>query len=216
MIVCASRLFHISLVVSKTTGWLVPRHPNNSIIRETGHDGSRRTTVLASVSPSSSDFSIFDGQDEKQASDNVAERLREDARKLRAEIEEYEKRKQDIAMIERENIEAELKARQKIIDRYSVVVPVLKADGTTVNETIQFPPMLEESSGRTGSSKILLCEAAFPLGILLGEHQQLEGMTTVDEVVAGSNGELAGIKEGDLLRACTACKVELVSIFPRI
>ncbi len=90
-------------------------------------------------------------------------------------------------------------------------------DGTTVEEKIQFPPRLTESetstttatTTTTTSSEIILCEAPLPLGILLGEHETLSGMTVVDEVLVGSNGELAGVKEGDLLRACTACKMEM-------
>ena len=43
----------------------------------------------------------------------------------------------------------------------------------------------------------------------LGESD-LSGMTTVvDEVGEGSNGEAAGLKIGDLVRAFTACKVEM-------
>ncbi|KAL3914544.1 MAG: hypothetical protein SGARI_000067, partial [Bacillariaceae sp.] len=140
-----------------------------------------------------------------------AKRLREEARKLRQEIEQFEQQKADMEQQEADQKQAELDQRQELIDQYSVVVPILKPDGTTVEEKIQFPPRLEELSGK-GSSTILLCEAALPLGILLGEHETLDGMTEVDEVAAGSNGELAGIQEGDLLRACTACKMEMVRV----
>lgn len=37
----------------------------------------------------------------------------------------------------------------------------------------------------------------------------MPGITTVDEVGEGSNGELAGVKVGDILRACTACQVSM-------
>mmetsp|Transcript_21197 Transcript_21197/g.32211 ORF Transcript_21197/g.32211 Transcript_21197/m.32211 type:complete len:96 (-) Transcript_21197:33-320(-) len=37
----------------------------------------------------------------------------------------------------------------------------------------------------------------------------MPGITTVDEVGEGSNAELAGVKVGDILRACTACQVSM-------
>jgi hypothetical protein len=60
-----------------------------------------------------------------------------------------------------------------------------------------------------GSSRIEVCIASLPLGIILGESSKHPGAVRVDEVGIGSNGELAGIQEGDLLRACTACQVTM-------
>jgi hypothetical protein len=83
-----------------------------------------------------------------------------------------------------------------------------------VEEKIQFPPRLVASTSddeEEGRSTVFTVEANLPLGILLGEHETFVGITEVDEVVEGSNGDLAGIKEGDLLRACTACKMEMVT-----
>lgn len=57
-----------------------------------------------------------------------------------------------------------------------------------------------------GKSFIMACQADLPLGILLGEHEELPGAIRVDEVAANSNGEQASVQEGDLLRACTACQ----------
>jgi len=54
-----------------------------------------------------------------------------------------------------------------------------------------------------------VCEASLPLGIILGESEEYPGAVSVDEVGIGSNGELAGVQEGDLLRACTACQVTM-------
>ena len=34
-------------------------------------------------------------------------------------------------------------------------------------------------------------------------------MTTIDAVAEGGNGEQAGVKVGDLLRACTACQMTM-------
>mmetsp|Transcript_2235 Transcript_2235/g.4100 ORF Transcript_2235/g.4100 Transcript_2235/m.4100 type:complete len:210 (+) Transcript_2235:520-1149(+) len=147
------------------------------------------------MSSSSEDALFLGGED--------AQRLREEAQKLRKEIEQFEKKKADMEQEERKEIQAELEEKQAAIDRYSATIPILKPDGSTVAETITFPPRLDSNS------KILVCEASLPLGILLGEHESLEGMTEVDEVAAGSNGELAGIQEGDVIRACTACKMEM-------
>jgi hypothetical protein len=193
-----------------TVAWtLVPLPPTTT--SRTRYCIDRSTLLFGASSSSSSEFSILDEDGQQQANDNEAERLREQARKLRKEIEEFESQKEAMEQTEREKMQAELDSRKAVIERYSVVVPILKPDGTTVEEKIQFPPRLEElSEGASGSSTILLCEAALPLGILLGEHETLVGMTEVDEVAPGSNGEKAGIQEGDLLRACTACKMEMV------
>lgn len=52
-----------------------------------------------------------------------------------------------------------------------------------------------------------MCTASLPLGIILGESEEFPGAVSVDEVTPDSNGQLAGVLEGDLLRACTACQV---------
>lgn len=48
-----------------------------------------------------------------------------------------------------------------------------------------------------------------PLGIILGESEEFPGAICVDEVARESNGEMAGVRVGDLLRACTACQVTM-------
>ena len=58
----------------------------------------------------------------------------------------------------------------------------------------------------TGKSRITAVQADLPLGILLGEHEEIPGAIRVDEVAAKTNGESAGVQEGDILRACTACQ----------
>jgi hypothetical protein len=60
-----------------------------------------------------------------------------------------------------------------------------------------------------GNSRIEVCTALLPLGIILGESEEFPGAVCVDEVMGESNGEIAGVKEGDLLRACTACQVTM-------
>jgi hypothetical protein len=141
------------------------------------------------------------------AEDNAAieaEQLKEKARKLREEIQAFQKDKDTLEEAERREIQAVLDAKQAYINQYSCVVPILKPDGTTVEETIQFPARYAK-----GKSTILMLEAPLPLGVILGEHETITGMTVVDEVGEGSNGEAAGLEVGDLIRACTACRVEM-------
>ncbi len=143
------------------------------------------------------------GTSEQNAADE-AQKLKEQAKKLREEIESFQKAKDFLEEEERRGIQAELDAKQAWIDRYSVVIPILKPDGSTSEENIQFPPRLQGIE-----SNILKLEASLPLGVILGEHETIPGMTTVDEVAEGSNGETAGFQTGDLIRACTACRVEM-------
>jgi small-conductance mechanosensitive channel len=159
--------------------------------------------------------SFLEDSSTSQDDEKMILKLKERAQQLRNEIEEFEKQKNDLADEERERQQKLLDDKRAIIDHYSVVLPILKPDGTTVEEKIQFPPRLVASTSddeeEEGSSTVFTVEANLPLGILLGEHETFVGITEVDEVVKGSNGDLAGIKEGDLLRACTACKMEMVT-----
>lgn len=140
-----------------------------------------------------------------QSAAQEAERLKEQARKLRDEIESFQRTKDNLEEVDRQKIQAELDEKQARMNRYSAQVPILKPDGSTVSEQVQFAPMLKEK----GESDILVYEASLPLGIILGEHETIPGMTAVDEVAEGSNGEAAGIQVGDLLRACTSCRVQM-------
>ena len=141
---------------------------------------------------------------EEQNATAEAEKLKEQAKKLREEIESFQKQKDGLEESERLERQKELDVKQAYIDQYSCVVPILKPDASTIEEKVQFPPRYEK-----GSSKILVLEAPLPLGVILGEHETIPGMTVVDEVTEGSNGEAAGFQVGDLVRACTACRVEM-------
>ena len=140
----------------------------------------------------------------EQSAAEEAEKLRQQAQKLRDEIEAFQKAKDSLEEQERLTIQAELNGKQAWIDKYSVVVPILKPDGSTVDEKIQFPARFKGID-----STIMAIEGSLPLGLVLGEHETIPGMTTVDEVTDGSNGESAGFQVGDLIRACTACRVEM-------
>ena len=134
-------------------------------------------------------------------SEEEAQKLKEQAEKLRQEISAFQQEKVDA--------EEEIKSEQrKVVEekketrkRYSAEVPILKGDGAEVVEQIDFPPRI---SG--GKSFITSVSAELPLGIILGESEDMPGLTTVDEVLEDGNGALAGVEVGDILRACTACQ----------
>ena len=134
-----------------------------------------------------------------------ANRLKQQAKKLREEIASFQKEKDSLEENERQQVQAELEKKQAWIDRYSATVPILKPDGSTVIEKVQFPPILKD----VGESNIIVFEAKLPLGIILGEHESIDGMTVVDEIIADGNGQAAGIQVGDIIRGCTSCQVQM-------
>eukprot|EP00566_Odontella_aurita_P028331 CAMPEP_0113554252 /NCGR_PEP_ID=MMETSP0015_2-20120614/16049_1 /TAXON_ID=2838 /ORGANISM="Odontella" /LENGTH=200 /DNA_ID=CAMNT_0000455379 /DNA_START=361 /DNA_END=963 /DNA_ORIENTATION=+ /assembly_acc=CAM_ASM_000160 len=136
--------------------------------------------------------------------EDEARKLREQAELLRREVEDVERQKQEVARVEREEEEKIESQKRDTRLRYSTEVPILKGDGTTVMERVDFPPRIAG-----GKSRIKACQASLPLGIILGESEDLPGMICVDEVASGSNGEAAGVQKGDVLRACTACQVTM-------
>jgi hypothetical protein len=138
------------------------------------------------------------------ASNEDAQKLREEAERLRQEISSFEKQKETLQQEERSKLEAETRTKQALRERYSAIVPILKPDGSTANERCDFQPK------SAANSFITVCEATLPLGIILGESEVFPGTVSVDEVADGSNGDLAGIRVGDLVRATTACRMEMV------
>lgn len=129
--------------------------------------------------------------------------LIEKARSLRKDVESFEAAKQATADEIRMREEAVLAERQQAKERYSAMVPILKPDGSTQDERCDFVPRWKEGS------EILVLEASLPIGAILGESDEFGGTIAVDEVGEGTNGESAGLKVGDLVRAFTACKVEM-------
>lgn len=132
------------------------------------------------------------------------QRLQEQAERLRADVAAFEEEKQSVARKEEQKQREVLSQKAKVRQRYSAEVPILKGDGSEVVERVDFPPLVKD-----GGSRIQVFSASLPLGIILGESEEFPGATCVDEVGVGSNGELAGVQEGDLLRACTACQVTM-------
>lgn len=151
---------------------------------------------------------LFDSVNDQQQ----ARILQEKADQLRREIESFEDSKREQKRKYDEEQRAILKEKQDIRERYSAQVPILKSDGSVAMERCDFPPRLvssKENNEKKKQSRIITVQANLPLGIVLGQREDMPGFTTVDEVAQGSNGELAGVKVGDLLRACTATQVTM-------
>lgn len=136
--------------------------------------------------------------------ENDGQHLKTKAERLRQEIDSFEQEKKAVAQKERDAKEAQERAKQALQERYAADVPILKPDGSTVNERCDFQPRFPH-----GKSFIIVCEADLPLGIVLGECEDFTGTVVVDEVADESNGQAAGIQVGDLLRAATACRMEM-------
>ena len=144
-------------------------------------------------------------------SDDDTQKLLEKARKLREEVSAVEQSKAEVqkenAANEQAQREAEMelqKQKDQIRLRYSAEVPILKDMGEEVMERVDFPPRL-----RGGKSRILTIQAPLPLGLILGEDESIPGLTSVDEVAEDGNGAAAGVKQGDIVRAITACQTTM-------
>jgi hypothetical protein len=131
--------------------------------------------------------------------------LIEKARRLRKDVESFEASKKALEDQDRQEAAALQAQQQALRERYSAIVPILKPDGSTQDERCDFSPKW----GKDGTSYITVVESALPIGVILGESEQFPMTTVVDEVGEDSNGAAAGLQVGDLVRAFTACKVEM-------
>ena len=129
--------------------------------------------------------------------------LIEKAKSLRKDVESFEAAKKAEQEKIRKQTEAVQAERQQLKERYSAIVPILKPDGSTQEERCEFSPRWKEGS------RILVFEASLPIGMILGESEGFKATTAIDEVAEGSNAEAAGLRVGDLIRAFTACRVEM-------
>ena len=137
--------------------------------------------------------------------DNNAEKLLKQAEKLRQEVSQFQKKKDaEVQEIQRERQKVEKEKESEYL-RYSVEVPILKGDGAEYMERVQFLPRLKGKK----KSKIITVQAPLPLGMILGQCDEMPGLTTVDDIGENSNAEAIGVQIGDLLRACTACQVTM-------
>ena len=175
---------------------------------------SKETTAFTSQLPSAAlrhpkqhQFALLSSSD-----DDATSKLLEKARKLREEVSAVEQSKAEVqkqnyakAQAQREAEMEEQKQRDQQRLRYSAEVPILKDMGDEVMERVDFPPRL-----KGGKSHIVTIQAPLPLGLVLGEDESIPaGMTSVDEVAAEGNGAAAGVKQGDIVRAITACQTTM-------
>ena len=129
--------------------------------------------------------------------------LQDQARKLREEIDSFEKARKDQADQELRAQQQAQAALQKAKDCYSAVLPIFKPDGSTQDEKVEFKPI-----SKNQDSCIQVLEGALPLGMIL-EEGDMAGTILVDQVAPDSNAALAGVQVGDYLRACTACEMAM-------
>mmetsp|Transcript_45230 Transcript_45230/g.94870 ORF Transcript_45230/g.94870 Transcript_45230/m.94870 type:complete len:263 (-) Transcript_45230:389-1177(-) len=144
-------------------------------------------------------------------SDDETDNLLEKARKLRQDISTIESSKLEVQKEKdaeeqaRQAAEREVqKQKDKQRMRYSAEVPILKDMGEEVMERVDFPPRL-----KGGKSRIVAIQSPLPLGLVLGQDESMPGFTSVDEVAPGGNGDLAQVKQGDIIRAITACQTTM-------
>lgn len=140
------------------------------------------------------------------SADDETKQLLEKAEKLRQEVSEFESSKQKEEQAQEKVRQEELRQKEDTRIRYSATVPILKGDGSVQMERCDFPPRIKSEEGK---SRIIAVQASLPLGIVLGQDEEMPGLTTVDDIAEGGNGESAGVKVGDILRACTACQVTM-------
>jgi hypothetical protein len=133
-----------------------------------------------------------------------AARLREQAEKLRLEVATFEQSKkqaEQAAMKEYKEEQQKVKADQM---RRSAVVPILKPDGSTQEECVFFRLFHPDTS----PSYITVCQvSSLPMGLILGESNIFAGAIVVDEAIQDGTAAMAGVQVGDILRACTACRM---------
>jgi hypothetical protein len=142
-----------------------------------------------------------------------ARTLQDQAVRLRQEIADLERSKRSTPSPSQSSSPVQAKPNQldqeKILKKtlrhgYEAVVPVLLGDGTVEEEEVEFVPFHKD-----GLSQIVTVEASLPLGIVLGESEDYKGAVSVDEVAPGGSGDRAGIRQGDLVRAFTACRMQM-------
>ena len=133
-----------------------------------------------------------------------ARRLQEQAQRLRQEVTAFEQAKQSAKELGLQRLERETASQEALRSRYTAAVPILKPDGTVEQELVDFPPYYSN-----GTSYITLLETPLPVGVVLGESESFLGAVAVDEVAPGSNGDIAGLQVGDLVRAFTACRMQM-------
>lgn len=80
------------------------------------------------------------------SSEDEARRLKEEARRLKEEVVSFEQQKKNVAREEERKLKQELSQKKQVRMRFSAEVPILKGDGTTVVERVDFPPRIKDGT----------------------------------------------------------------------
>jgi len=157
-------------------------------------------------------FTKLQGSSNNDEISTQAEELRVQAAKIRSEISDFEQAKQD----EKDKIQAQIEEakieKQQIRDQYSVDIPILKGDGSTEIERVDFAPRASKAEGVEGvESEILAFYSPLPLGMIIGEIEEIPGLFMIDEIpdYENANSAKAGLQVGDYVRAVTACQTTM-------
>ncbi len=193
-------------------GWLLPYGAGFvQKIRRQNFGSSKKPSPLYSKPPTNTAGAAEeDGYTMNASNDDKSEILRRTAEQLRREIAEFQQQKEFAKQREELAQQQLLQKQEEERLQYSAVLPIAKPDGSEVIERVFFRPWWSKEA-EFPSSMIITCEvASLPLGVLLGEHIQLVGAIAVDEILQDDGfGARAGLQVGDLVRACSACRVEM-------
>uniref|UniRef100_A0A7S1ZU86 Uncharacterized protein n=1 Tax=Trieres chinensis TaxID=1514140 RepID=A0A7S1ZU86_TRICV len=106
-------------------------------------DGKARLFSAPPLRPGGGSFALLASSgDSATSAEEEARRLREQAERLRREVADVERSKQEVAKAEREESERTAAEKRDVRMRYSAEVPILKGDGSTVLERVDFPPRI--------------------------------------------------------------------------
>ena len=76
--------------------------------------------------------------------DEEARRFKEEANRIRAEVASFEQEKKNVELEEERKEREIISQKEKVRTRYSAEVPILKGDGSTVVERVDFAPRMKE------------------------------------------------------------------------
>ncbi|KAJ1452678.1 hypothetical protein M885DRAFT_568315 [Pelagophyceae sp. CCMP2097] len=126
-----------------------------------------------------------------------AETLLEEATRLRREIAEGEAELAS-ASAARAPAAAAAPGRPRVL---SITLPMSKPDWSVDDVACEFAPRLE------GASELVRFDVPMPCGLVL---EDADGEVVVAETLDGSNARAAGLRPGDVLRATSAVRQQMV------
>ena len=149
---------------------------------------------------------------------DTASTLFDEAARLRAEVDALEA-DEDLPVSAgivdgKTRKDARKEAELQALRRLTINLPISKPDFSVVDEDVEFVPALP-----LGTSELIKLSAPLPLGLILEQGGDncvtndsmvaVSEFTWVAEVAEGSNADAVGVQEGDILRACSAVKIQM-------